>query len=96
MVGERGIMLSGGQRQRIAIERAIYHDHDIIVMDEGTSALDDETESAVVKSIAALKGEYTLIVIAHRHTTLKNCDHIYKMSGGAVIDSGEYQDMCQQ
>ncbi|MCX5884669.1 MAG: ABC transporter ATP-binding protein [Proteobacteria bacterium] len=95
MVGERGIMLSGGQRQRIAIARAIYHDHDIIVMDEGTSALDDETESAVVKSIAALKGDYTLIVIAHRYTTLKNCDLIYKMSCGAVIDSGEYQVLCQ-
>ncbi len=95
MVGERGVKLSGGQRQRIAIARAIYHDRNIIVMDEATSALDNETEKTIVDAIEGLKGDRTLIVIAHRHTTLKNCDYIYKMEDGSIVAHGKYDSICK-
>ena len=78
-LGEDGAKLSGGQKQRVALARAFYHQRAIVVMDEATSALDTETEDAVVEAISALKGEMTLIVIAHRLTTLRNCDKIIKL-----------------
>ena len=76
VIGEKGSKISGGQRQRIALARAFYNKRDIIILDEATSALDDKIESIVVDSIQKLKGEKTIIVIAHRTTTLKNCDKI--------------------
>ncbi len=79
IVGERGVKFSGGQRQRIAIARALYTDPDIIVFDEATSALDTETEAAVMDSIEALQGIKTLIIIAHRLTTIRNCDKVYEI-----------------
>ncbi len=91
IVGERGMRLSGGQRQRIAIARAIYHNKKILVMDESTSALDDQTEKEVVDEISQLKGSITLIVIAHRLTTLKHCDIIYEIDNGRVIRQGDYE-----
>ena len=81
-VGERGVKFSGGQRQRVAIARALYKDPDIIVLDEATSALDNETEKAVMEAIDALQGRKTLIIVAHRLSTIKNCDKIYEIING--------------
>lgn len=90
MIGERGIKFSGGQRQRVAIARALYYDPAIMVMDEATSALDNETETAVMESINDLQGIMTLIIIAHRLTTIKKCDKIYSIENGkAVLKSKE-------
>ena len=93
LIGERGMRLSGGQRQRIALARAFYHERDILVMDESTSALDSETEEEIVEEIKRLKGEKTLLVIAHRLTTLKHCDKIYELGNGKIIKSGSYLDV---
>lgn len=84
-VGDRGVRLSGGQRQRIGIARALYHDPEILVLDEATSALDSGTEQAVMESIESLQGLKTMIIIAHRLTTIKNADLVYEVSGGTVI-----------
>lgn len=81
-VGDRGIRFSGGQRQRIAIARALYENPDIIIFDEATAALDNETELAVMESIRSLQGHKTLIIIAHRITTIKDCDVIYEIKDG--------------
>lgn len=86
IVGERGIKFSGGQRQRIAIARALYEDPDILVLDEATSALDNETETAVMESIDALQRSKTLIIVAHRLTTIRNCDRIYEITDGAAVE----------
>ena len=88
MLGERGVRLSGGQRQRVAIARAFYHGRNVLVMDEATSALDHETESEIVKEIKRLKGKKTIIVIAHRLTTVEHCDRIYCLEKGKIINSG--------
>lgn len=85
IVGERGVKFSGGQRQRIAIARALYENPDILVLDEATSALDNETEAAVMESIDALQGVKTLIIVAHRLTTIRNCDTIYEIKEGVAI-----------
>ena len=83
-VGERGVRLSGGQRQRIGIARALYSDPEILVLDEATSALDSETESAVMEAIDRLHGRKTLLIIAHRLTTIRNCEYIYRVEKGNV------------
>jgi ABC-type bacteriocin/lantibiotic exporter with double-glycine peptidase domain len=85
VVGERGIRLSGGQRQRIGIARALYKKADILIFDEATSALDNETEIEVMNSINDLKGELTIIIVAHRLSTLKNCNKIYEINDGKAI-----------
>ena len=84
-VGDRGVRLSGGQRQRIGIARALYHDPEILVLDEATSALDSSTEQAVMESIESLQGLKTMVIIAHRLTTIKNADLIYEVVEGKVI-----------
>lgn len=84
MVGERGVRISGGQRQRIGIARALYDNPEILVLDEATSALDTGTESAVMEAIEKLSGTMTLIIIAHRLTTIKNCDYVYKVENGNI------------
>lgn len=84
-VGEWGVQLSGGQRQRIAIARALYHEPDIIVLDEATAALDNETEDAVMESIEALQKVKTLIIVAHRLTTIRKCDIIYEIADGKAV-----------
>lgn len=84
-VGEWGVKFSGGQRQRVAIARALYSDPDILIMDEATAALDNETEKAVMESIEALQGIKTLIIVAHRLTTIKKCDAIYEITGGKAV-----------
>jgi ABC-type multidrug transport system fused ATPase/permease subunit len=92
-VGERGVRLSGGQRQRIGIARALYHDPEILVLDEATSALDTDTEDKVMKSVNILKGSKTLILIAHRLSSLQQCDTIYQMEKGEIIQKGSAKDM---
>ncbi|MEL6931202.1 MAG: ABC transporter ATP-binding protein [Cyanobacteria bacterium J06600_6] len=92
-VGERGVMLSGGQRQRVGIARALYHEREILILDEATSALDNETESSISEAIAALSGQKTLIIIAHRLTTVAHCDRVYAMNQGEIIKSGTYEEI---
>lgn len=90
MVGDRGARLSGGQRQRIGIARALYHDPEVLILDEATSALDNETESAVMEAIDGLHGQKTIIIIAHRLTTIRNADVIYEIGDGkATIKNKE-------
>jgi ATP-binding cassette subfamily C protein len=93
IVGEHGTRLSGGQRQRVGIARALYHDPKVLVMDEATSALDNITEKQITSAIESLKGERTLIMIAHRLTTVKNCDKLYFMENGKIIQEGTYFDL---
>lgn len=87
MVGERGVRLSGGQRQRIGIARALYGNPQILVLDEATSALDNETEAAVMEAIESLQGKITMIIIAHRLTTISGCDYIYKVEDGRITEA---------
>ena len=92
-VGERGIRLSGGQRQRIGIARALYKQANVIIFDEATSALDNETEQAVMQAIESLSKDLTLLIIAHRLTTLKNCTQIVQMGEGGIMRAGSYQNI---
>lgn len=85
VVGDRGVRLSGGQRQRIGIARALYHDPEVLVLDEATSALDNETETAVMEAIDNLQGTKTILIIAHRLTTIRNVDMIFEVAGGKVL-----------
>ena len=85
VVGDRGVRLSGGQRQRIGIARALYHDPEILILDEATSALDNETETSVMEAIDSLKGLKTMMIIAHRLTTIRNVDVIYEVVDGKVV-----------
>jgi ABC-type multidrug transport system fused ATPase/permease subunit len=85
-VGERGVKLSGGQRQRIGIARALYHDPQILVLDEATSALDTATESEVMKAVNALHGSKTILIVAHRLSTIQNCDKIFKLVDGKIVE----------
>lgn len=93
IVGERGLLLSGGQRQRVGIARALYHEREILVLDEATAALDSETESLITEAITSLSGKKTMIIIAHRLTTVKHCDRIYLMEKGRIIKSGSYEEV---
>ena len=95
-VGERGIRLSGGQRQRIGIARALYKQADVIIFDEATSALDNETEQDVMQAIENLSKELTIIIIAHRISTLKNCSQIVELGEACIKRTGSYQDILQQ
>jgi ATP-binding cassette, subfamily B, bacterial PglK len=95
IVGERGIRLSGGQRQRIGIARAVYHNPSVLVLDEATSALDGATEKDVFKAIENIARTKTLIIIAHRLTTIQNCDVIYVMENGSIAGSGKYDQLIE-
>ena len=92
-IGERGVRLSGGQRQRIGIARALYHNPKVLVLDEATSALDNQTEQAVMEAINNLNKKITIILIAHRLNTVKNCDIIYKLDKGQLISQGTYREL---
>ncbi|MGC1525205.1 MAG: ABC transporter ATP-binding protein/permease [Phormidesmis sp.] len=93
MVGERGMRISGGQRQRVGIARALYYEREILVLDEATSALDSETEKLVSDAINSLAGDKTLIIIAHRVSTIENCDRIYRLEDGRLQQSGTYEEV---
>jgi ATP-binding cassette, subfamily B, bacterial PglK len=93
VIGERGVRLSGGQRQRIGIARVIYHDREILILDEATAALDNETESLVSEAVKALGNSKTLIIIAHRLTTVEHCDRIYALEKGQIVKMGSYQEV---
>lgn len=92
-VGERGVRLSGGQRQRIGIARALYKRADVIVFDEATSALDVDTERAVMESIDNISEEITVLIVAHRLSTLKGCTQVVELAGGAIVSVGSYQEV---
>lgn len=94
VVGERGVRLSGGQRQRIGLARALYADPKVLILDEATSALDSLTEQAVMDSVSALRQDLTIILVAHRLSTVRDCDKIYLLEGGRVIDVGRYDELC--
>ncbi len=90
IIGERGIRLSGGQRQRIGIARALYHNPKVLILDEATSALDNQTEQAVMEAVNNLSNNITIIMIAHRLDTVKNCDIIFKIDKGQVVEQGDF------
>jgi ABC-type multidrug transport system fused ATPase/permease subunit len=94
-VGERGVRLSGGQRQRVGIARALYHDPAMLILDEATSALDNITERAVMEAVHNIAGKKTIVMIAHRLSTVRNCDRIYLLRDGRVAASGRFDDLVQ-
>ncbi len=96
MLGEGGTRLSGGQKQRIALARALVRNPEILILDEATSALDNESERQVQKSIDALSGELTIIVIAHRFTTVQNADYIYMLEDGKIVEEGTFDTLLAQ
>ena len=96
IIGERGARLSGGQRQRIGIARALYHSPQVLILDEATSALDNQTEKAVMDAVTNLNKEITIILIAHRLNTVKNCDIIFKLENGELIKQGTYSEIIEE
>jgi ABC-type multidrug transport system fused ATPase/permease subunit len=90
VIGERGVRMSGGQRQRLGIARALYHEPAVLVLDEATSALDTETEAGVMNSVERLRGDRTIIVVAHRLSTVRYCDRLYRLESGRVVAEGSY------
>lgn len=96
LVGERGVRLSGGQKQRIGIARALYADAHLMIFDEATSALDGDTEKEVMKSIESLDSDLTILIIAHRITTLQSCDQIIELQDGKIIRVGDYESILKK
>jgi ABC-type multidrug transport system fused ATPase/permease subunit len=95
-VGERGVRLSGGQRQRIGIARSLYYDPAVLVLDEATSALDTHTEKEVMAAVNSLHGKKTIIIVAHRLTTVSECDVLYRLEKGRLVQSGSYKEVIEQ
>jgi ABC-type multidrug transport system fused ATPase/permease subunit len=93
VVGERGVRLSGGQRQRIGIARALYHRPSVLVLDEATSSLDTETEHGVMQAVRALQGDKTVLIVAHRLSTVEYCDRLYRLDAGRIVDEGKFEDV---
>ncbi len=93
VVGERGVRLSGGQRQRIGIARALYNDPDVLVLDEATSSLDTETEFGVMQAVKALQRNKTVIIVAHRLSTVEYCDRLYRLDAGRIVDEGTFDEV---
>ena len=93
LVGERGVRLSGGQRQRIGIARALYHRPSVLVLDEATSSLDTETEHGVMQAVQALQGDKTVIIVAHRLSTVEYCDRLYRLDAGRIVDEGTFDEV---
>lgn len=95
VIGEQGASLSGGQRQRIGIARALYHDPSVLLMDEATSALDSETENTIVEAIDALRANKTVIVVAHRLSTVRRCDVLVMMEAGSIVATGSFESLLE-
>jgi ABC-type multidrug transport system fused ATPase/permease subunit len=93
IVGERGIRVSGGQRQRIGIARALYHEPQVLVLDEATSSLDIETETEVMSAIRALQGFKTILIVAHRLSTVQHCDRVYKIEDATIVGEGTLEEL---
>ena len=93
IIGDKGVKLSGGQRQRIAIARELFKEPDIMIFDEATSSLDTESELLIQQSINSLKGERTVVIIAHRLSTLRNCDYIYVLEEGRIVEKGSFDEL---
>ncbi|MFA5774601.1 MAG: ABC transporter ATP-binding protein, partial [Ilumatobacteraceae bacterium] len=93
VVGERGVRLSGGQRQRIGIARALYHNPSVLVLDEATSSLDAETEHGVMQAVQILQGEKTVIIVAHRLSTVEYCDRLYRLEDSRIVDQGSFLEV---
>ena len=93
IIGDNGIKLSGGQRQRLAIARELFKEPEIMIFDEATSALDTESEQLIQQSINSLKGERTIVVIAHRLSTVRNCDYIYVLKEGRIVEEGSFDEL---
>lgn len=96
VVGERGARVSGGQRQRIAIARALYNNPSVLIFDEGTSALDNVTEIEVVRAINKLRGQRTIITVAHRLSTVRDCDRVILIQDGRLADSGSFEELLER
>ena len=88
-IGERGIRMSGGQRQRLGIARALYHNPELLILDEATSALDNDTEAAIMEAINNFHGRKTMLIIAHRLKTIENCDMIYAVKDGKIVQENK-------
>ena len=93
VIGERGVRLSGGQRQRLGIARALYRDPDVLILDEATSDIDNVTEAYITEALQSLAGRKTLIIVAHRLTTIQGCDRIFLLELGAIVASGHYDEL---
>jgi ABC-type multidrug transport system fused ATPase/permease subunit len=96
LLGNNGINLSGGQRQRVSIARELYKDIDLLILDEATSALDSETERAIRENIDALKGQYTLLIVAHRLSTIRNVDRVILMQDGRIVEEGSFDELARK
>jgi ATP-binding cassette subfamily C protein len=96
VAGERGVRLSGGQRQRLAVARALYHRPQVLVLDEGTSALDNATEADLLRALSALRRSRTLIIVAHRLTTVRDCDRVLFVDNGRIVDAGTLHDLMER
>jgi ABC-type bacteriocin/lantibiotic exporter with double-glycine peptidase domain len=96
VVGERGVRLSGGQRQRIGIARALYHKPSVLVLDEATSSLDTPTEHGVMQAVQALQGSKTVIIVAHRLSTVEYCDRLYRIEDSRITEEGTFAEVVQR
>jgi ABC-type multidrug transport system fused ATPase/permease subunit len=96
LLGENGVILSGGQKQRLAIARAILKGSKVILLDEATSALDNETQAKISQAIDNLSGDHTLVIVAHRLSTVMNADKIYVVDGGHIVDSGTHRELLEK